>query len=265
MKIKFLNKPTKEFEKGIELLGITTTTTLDCDIIYTHMNSFCIPEAFPNLKFVVCPQTDISHLPEFDKIIFLDDKDFLAKNVWSTAEHTLSLLLQLSKIMNQEIRGKQICILGSRGRVGTQLRFLLNGFDCEILGIDKHNLHKMKYYFSIADIITIHINNTEDNSNFINGEKLGFIKNNKPLIINTSRSNVLNADDLLKSLKKEKVKGFALDVTESYTKKQKKEFNILVSENRGLITNHISGKSNESRVLTDMYCLEKLRKEIMEL
>lgn len=191
-------------------------------------------------------------------------------NSVSAAEHTLALLLAVSKNLvysNQcvlkdrfeaynyerfELQGKTIGIIGF-GSVGS-----LVGKYCKALGmkvlandidtIDKKIVSKHKkfkfvdinFLLNHSDIITIHIP-LENNKNFLSKEKLSKLKPSA-IIVNTSRGEVLDENFLIKLLKQKKIKFAALDVFKNEPRINK-EFCKLSNV---LLTNHIAGKTSES-------------------
>lgn len=188
-------------------------------------------------------------------------------NSVSAAEHTLALLLAVSKnlvysnqcVINNrfdiydydrfELQGKTIGIIGF-GSVGSLVGNYCKALGMKILAneIDKKTISKnkkfkfvdLKFLLAHSDIITIHIP-LENNKNFLSKEKLSMLKSST-VIVNTSRGEVLDEKFLIKLLKQKKIKFAALDVFKNEPRINR-EFCKLSNV---LLTNHIAGKTSES-------------------
>lgn len=266
MKIKIINALTEPMTeaaiKYIEDSKLLSFTGVDreTEVIYTHFNNVN-PLFYPKLKYILCPCTNVSHLASVSvPIINLDDKEFLRDFVWSTAEHTVYLMLSLIKRNNLQLKNSIIGFVGY-GRVASQVHRLLSGFNIFPYAYDKDsNIDNLYELFKVADIITVHIEANKETENLVNRECFDkCIK--QPLFINTSRGSVVVAQDLIRAYRQGKIKGFALDVMDNYTTT---EIEILESFRNGLITRHIGGKSMESRVNTDLFVLKALEDRILE-
>lgn len=259
--ISFLNEPTPEMKEAILETTIESHKepkktevlygTRYSEVVYTHMKPID-PGAYPFLKVVLCPQTDISHLdPEIQKkTIYLTDKEYLAKYVFATAEHTVSLILQIMRKNQAELRGKRLLLIGGSGRVATQVISLLMGFDVDIDLVDRDNIKTLPFFLKRADIVSIHINATEENRNFMDSSKMLLLKPGC-FLINTSRSMVVDTKALIQN----RSIYYATDVTENMSQKQYDELFGMNSKN--IATPHIAGKTKESRLATDMFIYKK--------
>jgi D-3-phosphoglycerate dehydrogenase len=128
--------------------------------------------------------------------------------------------------LREENRGMEICgktfgIIGY-GNMGKALAKKLSGLGCTILVYDKYKKNFQEPHFQevdlptlqqYADIVSIHINYTQENHYFVNDDFINaFAKN--IYLINTARGKVLSTEDLAKNLLNGKVKGAILDVLE---------------------------------------------------
>ena len=110
-----------------------------------------------------------------------------------------------------------------------------------------------------SDVITVHINYVKANHNIID---INFFKKCKKsaYLINTSRGEVINENDLIYSLKNKIIKGAALDVIHnehSFNKNSK--LLEYVNENSNLIiAPHIGGNTFESFKKTEMFIANKI-------
>ena len=193
-------------------------------------------------------------------------------NTNATAEHTLALLLSLSrkiskadstthkgkwekkKLKGNEIRGKKIGIIGF-GNVGKRFAEMCNALGLKIMIFSKtFDLIKEKYpgYLSCdlneilneADIISFHCKPNSDGSSIINAKEINLMKNNV-LIINTARGNLVSEIDLFDAIKNKTIGGVALDVFAEEPAKN----NILFGLENVLLTPHIAASTVESQII----------------
>lgn len=190
-------------------------------------------------------------------------------NSISTAEHTIGLILNIFKQINysdylvrsnqfginnfqrNELNGKTIGIIGI-GKVGSKVAKLAKSFGMELLinDIDKKLKFKYKIYKFVninyllknSDIVTLHIPLNKDNKKFISKRKIDLIRETS-VLINTSRGGVIDEEYLIESLKRKKIKFAGLDVFNNEPAINKK-FSSLKNV---LMTNHIAGKTEESK------------------
>lgn len=207
---------------------------------------------------VFCPCTGVDHVIS-PKIIYLNDdfKKFHSKNVTSTAEHTISLILQLLKLNKMQIYRKNIAIVGY-GRIGKLVKKMLSGFDCFVKCFDKNEnwINQLKSF----DIITFHIPLEKNTEEIIDKNIIYKMKDNA-LIINTSRSRIMNEFDLIESLKNGKLLGYAHDFNPNQNTDSKKRIDLWKYSNinhKVIATNHIGGNCIEAREITDMFIAKKI-------
>ena len=198
-------------------------------------------------------------------------------NSQAVAEHTLAILLSLLNninIANQEIRNgrwnreknrgielydKSIAIIGF-GNTGSTLSKILTGFGVTILAYDKYLKDypfksSMQEIYNKADVVSLHIPLTKETYHLVDNKFIDRFK--KPIyLINTSRGKCVKTKDLVKSLKKGKIKGVGLDVLEyennSFeelsTDGLSEELLYLTTSNKSILTPHIAGWTNESNI-----------------
>jgi phosphoglycerate dehydrogenase-like enzyme len=282
MDILFLDEPTLPLRQLLEdnncgayKSGKENPLTVEC--IYTHMTKF-IPEDYPRLKYVLCPQTGVIHLGNMSNytLYYLDNKQWLYDNVWSTAEHTFSLMIRLMRGLNREVRGKTVGIIGF-GRVAQQLYTLLKGWDVKVIWYDTKEMYytqikdygKMKYpedVFLESDIVSIHLPENELTKKMINFKYFD-VCTRQPIILNTARASLINYINLINAFENGKIAGFGLDIDVDYVKKTTGQVwtmleNLSKVYKGAIITPHIAGKSIESRIITDKYVFNKLFEDL---
>ena len=189
-------------------------------------------------------------------------------NTVSAAEHTFGLILAIFKniIISDnlvrknkfsfydykrcELRGKKIGIIGF-GKVGSRVAKYARAFGMIIIANDidkkvreknrKYDFKNLDFLLKNAEIITVHIPLNPENINFISRSKMELI-NDKSIIINTSRGEVLDESSLINMLKNGKLYYAGLDVFKNEPNIDK---NLLGLKNV-LLTNHIAGKTEDS-------------------
>jgi len=270
----------------------------DVTHIYTRL-SLNLDENFliqyPNLKFIGCPTTSIDHIDkEFCErnnisLITIGKQKKLLKNITSTAELATWLLIELSRnpskyaknvlegkwnryeYTNHSLNGKTLGIIGL-GRVGKQVARVFSNLGMKIIFFDskKYILSKYKRVFSInqiaeqSDFITIHVNGTVENKNLINREFLKHLKQSGSYIVNTSRGLVVNQVDVVESLTKGNLVGYATDVLDgenTYDIKWLSTNPLWKELMRGgnlVVTPHIGGATIDSLLRVDNYVLKVL-------
>lgn len=211
------------------------------------------------------------------KVINADDSNNI-----SAAEHTMCLILGIFKNLvysdnlvrnnkfgnydykRNELYGKSIGIIGF-GKVGSYVGKLCKAFGMKIYANDidrKVEFKNPDFRFTginsilkKCDIISIHIPLNKDNENFISREKLELLKVGS-ILINTSRGNVIDEKFLYKILKERKIYFAGLDVMRNEPDVDKKFFRL---ENV-LLTNHIAGKTEESKVRISENIFKSIRR-----
>lgn len=163
----------------------------------------------------------------------------------AVAEHTVALMFALTTriiegdrfvrkgkykgwnpdlLIGTDIKGKTIGLIGT-GRIGTKVAQMLhNGFDVNIIYYDPVPNKEMEESFKAtqktvdeilkeADIISLHVPLKEDTFHLIDKEALAKMKKTA-FLINTSRGPVVDEKALVEALRKDIIKGAALDVFE---------------------------------------------------
>jgi D-3-phosphoglycerate dehydrogenase len=221
------------------------------------------------------------------KIFSLKGKKNFLKKISSTAEFTWGLILSLTRkipfahndfLKNQNISrynyignnlsGKNIGFLGF-GRNARIISAYAKTFKMKIFYNDLNkNINKKCIYlskkklFKKSDILVISISLNKDTTKIVNKELLSQSKNNL-ILINTSRAEIINQNDLIKSLNNKKIYGAALDFLSLKIEDKlssKKLIDYAKKNNNLIITPHLGGVTEESLRLTQQHVFEQLIK-----
>ena len=210
----------------------------------------------------------------------------------AVGEHALGMLLSILNNINSsnsevkkgiwnresnrgiELKNKTVGLIGY-GNTGKSFAKKLNGFDVNTIFYDIKKIEKdnyanpvsLNYLKDNSDIISLHISMTEESIGLINKN---FIEScAKPFwLINTSRGSCIIINDLVKGLKDGKVLGAGLDVIAFEKKSFEKltvnendqsNLNYLNSSNNVILTPHIAGWTQESKIGLVKIALEKIK------
>ncbi|MDC0593646.1 hydroxyacid dehydrogenase [Flavobacteriaceae bacterium] len=174
-----------------------------------------------------------------------------------------------------ELKNKTVGLIGY-GNTGKSFAKKLIGFDVNTIFYDIKKIEKdnyanpvsLNYLKDNSDIISLHVSMTEESIGLINKN---FIEScAKPFwLINTSRGSCIIINDLVKGLKDGKVLGVGLDVIafekNSFEKlivneNDQSNLNYLNSSNNVILTPHIAGWTQESKIGLVKIALEKIKK-----
>ena len=210
----------------------------------------------------------------------------------AVGEHALGMLLSILNNINSsnsevkkgiwnresnrgiELKNKTVGLIGY-GNTGKSFAKKLIGFDVNTIFYDIKKIEKdnyanpvsLNYLKDNSDIISLHISMTEESIGLINKN---FIEScAKPFwLINTSRGSCIIINDLVKGLKDGKVLGAGLDVIAFEKKSFEKltvnendqsNLNYLNSSNNVILTPHIAGWTQESKIGLVKIALEKIK------
>ena len=172
------------------------------------------------------------------------------------------------KEMGNLLFRKTLGIIGM-GVIGKTLVKLVKGFDFKILAFDllEDEYFAEKYdvtYCDLdtllvrSDIITIHLNLTNETNQLINAIQMNKMRSGS-ILINTSRGEMIDEDALYKALKEKRILGAGLDVfnNEPYS-------GPLTELDNVILTPHIGSYAKELRVQMEIETVENLIRGLNE-
>lgn len=202
----------------------------------------------------------------------------------SVAELTIGLLLSLvrhiskadqtmhcgewckSDYMGYILKGKKIGLIGF-GNIGQAVAKICDGMGMNIgiYDVDKTVIEKAKnfgyrVYPSVdelimdSQIISLHIPSTVQTENTMDKRRIGLM-NEKAILINTARGNLIDETALIKALKNKKIGGAAIDV---YREEPIKNMDLCSCEENLVLTPHIGSQTEETQTQASISIAEKI-------
>ncbi len=167
---------------------------------------------------------------------------------WTTSEHFCFWKTPLS-----EIAGKTFGIIGF-GKIGSHVANVALSFGMKVLVYTPNTRHfdgmgevefvSMDEVLTQADVISLHCPLTADTDKLVNKDFIAKMKKTAYLI-NTSRGQVIDEEDLAKALENGDISGFGADVLSTEPPMPN---NPLLGAKNCFITPHIAWASYESRI-----------------
>jgi D-3-phosphoglycerate dehydrogenase len=250
-----------------------------------------------NLRFVVVPTTGTSHLDRMVmhdrniQIISLRDPGSPIHSFTSTSEVFLWLLISMLRKANlaakevsagtwnrnnfigTNIAGKKIGIVGL-GRLGRQVANLCRALGMIVIGYDIDKESKFSENLTFADnleeliakaeIISIHVDDREENKNLINDTFL--LQCHGTLLVNTSRGFITDESAVVRALKNGNLCGYATDVlfdegaTGNWLHRNPIWQAMTSEELNVVITPHIGGATQENIYQSERFVIERFLK-----
>lgn len=195
-----------------------------------------------------------------------------AGNTTSTAEHTMSMIMALSRNIPQavasvkqskwerskftgvELYGKTLGIIGL-GRIGSTVAKMAQGFGMKIIGFDPYlpaeiagkngiEVVDLQTIYKTADYITVHIPKTDETTNMIGEKEIALMKKTVRLI-NCARGGIIDEKALVVALKEKRIAGAAIDV---YDVEPPDFTNELFKLDNCVTTPHLGASTTEAQV-----------------
>jgi len=208
-------------------------------------------------------------------------------NTISTAEHTMSLILSLSrnipqayastkkgewkrsKFMGVELYNKLLGIVGL-GRIGSEVARRAISFGMKILAFDPFlsrevaeamgiELVEIKELLQKSDYITVHTPLTEETKHMISTQEFAIMKKGVR-IINCARGGIVDEAALVTAIQEGKVAGAAIDVFEKEPIPPESE---LLKLDNVIITPHLGASTEEAQVNVAIEVAEIVRDALL--
>jgi len=191
-------------------------------------------------------------------------------NTISTAEHTFSMMMALSrtipqadlsmkkgewerkKFMGVELYGKTLGIVGL-GRIGTEVAKRAIAFGMTVVAYDPYlSTEKakalgienvdLKALFARSDYITVHTPLTDETRHMISDKEFAIMKKGVR-VMNCARGGIIDEESLVRAIESGKVAGAAFDVYENEPPKGSK----LIGLDKVVLTPHLGASTEEAQ------------------
>ena len=167
-------------------------------------------------------------------------------------------------LMGTQLSGKYLGIVGV-GNIGRHIGRMAKALHMNLIGYDPYPINKeyisetgmivtdLNTLLESADYITCHVPSTPETKHMLNSERLGRMKTSA-FLVNTSRGEIINENDLYEALKNGKLAGAALDVFEVEPPTNK----LLLGLANVVCTPHIGAQTKEGQQLASTVIAEKI-------
>ncbi len=271
---------------------------IETEIIFTNPNKSKVYlgknviDSLPRLKVIATASTGTVHI---DKdycnkknisVISITKEIPVLEKISSTAEHAFLLTMagcrniiqacnsvtngawDYERFVGRQINQLKVGVIGF-GRLGKMYAQYAHSFGAEVYVSDPYqedaidtslfNFTDEYYIFTNCDVVALHIHATEENKKFISQKLLNIAKPNL-LLVNTSRGEIVDNDDLLEFLKTNHNAKYYTDVLHEEYKGLKNDL-LYKSEMYGtqiVITPHIGGMSIDAQLIAYNHCFKLL-------
>jgi D-3-phosphoglycerate dehydrogenase len=169
-----------------------------------------------------------------------------------------------------EVRGKILGIIGY-GNIGSQLSVLAEALGMKVCFYDINdklalgNARKfdtLKEVLSVSDVISLHVDGRNENTDLIHEENIRWLKNGA-ILINNARGHVVNMNALKNALDDKRIVGAALDVFNYEPVNNDEPFHHpLINHHQVILTPHIGGSTAQAQEHIGGFVTHKLKNYI---
>ncbi|MCK9604775.1 MAG: phosphoglycerate dehydrogenase [Candidatus Omnitrophica bacterium] len=268
----------KEKVKDYEALVVRSATKVTRDVIDAALKLKVIGRAGVGLDNV-----DLEAATQKGIIVM----NTPAGNTISTAEHTMSMIMALSrnipqanastkkgewkrsKFMGVELYGKALGIAGF-GRIGKEVAKRALSFGMKVLAYDPFlsrevaeelgvEMAELKELLAKSDYITVHTPLTEETKHMISTEEFALMKKGVR-VVNCARGGIIDEAALVEAIKEGRVAAAALDVFEKEPLSADSE---LLKLDNVIITPHLGASTEEAQVNVAIEVAEIVRDALL--
>ena len=257
-------KELSEKIKDISILGIRSKTIITKKVLQSanrllSIGAYCIGTNLINLKEcqkkgVIVFNAPYSNTRSVVEIV-IAQIIILMRNIIIKSNQMHKGIWKKDSINSYEIRNKTLGIIGY-GNIGSQLSVIAESLGLKVIYydiLDKLSIGNAKRYDSMkkllkeCDILSIHVDGREENTNLIGDKEINLMKKGA-ILINYSRGNIVNINSLKGNLKNNKLLGAAIDVFPKEPLSNKEKFKSeLIGLNNIILSPHIGGNTKEAQ------------------
>ncbi len=210
-----------------------------------------------------------------------------AGNTTSTAEHTMSLILALSRNIAQaaasmkagkwdrskfsgvELYAKTLGIIGL-GRIGATVAGFAKAFGMKVFAFDPFLSKEVAAKMGIeivefdklireSDYITVHIPKTAETTDIISDKEFAIMKKNVR-VLNCARGGIINEKALIKALEEKRIAGVALDVFDVEPSPADSPF---LKFDNCIMTPHLGASTSEAQINVAIEIAETVKNALL--
>ena len=242
-----------------------------------------------SVKLINTASTGLNHINRNDckklgiKILSLTKDIKLIRKLPSTSELSFGLMINLQRnifqsfksvknkkwdytpFIGQELSSLTIGIIGF-GRLGNFMAKYAKAFGMKVFYYDPFKNSKnytktnLKRLVQISDVISIHAHVNDKTTHMINKKILRLAKK-RPIIINTSRGELVDEKDIIWGLKNKKISGYGADVIEKeFFDIEKSPIIKNIYKYNIIVTPHIGGMTYQGQERAYNYAINKIKK-----
>jgi len=250
--------------KNINVLGIRSKTQVTAKVL-GHANrlmtigAFCIGTNQIDLKTATKKGIAVFNAPFSNTRSVVElaiaEMIMLMRNITDKSAKMHQGEWDKSASGSYEVRGKKLGLVGY-GNIGSQLSVIAESLGMNVLYYDIEEklalgnatkCRSLKELLEKADVVSLHVDGRESNTNLISHREFGWMKPGA-IFINLSRGHVVDILALRENIQNKKVAGCAVDVFPYEPVSNQEQLN---SELRGLantiLTPHIGGSTSEAQ------------------
>ena len=250
--------------KDISILGIRSKTVITKKVLQSankllSIGAYCIGTNQITLKEcqkkgVIVFNAPYSNTRSVVEIV-IAQIIILMRNIIKKSNQMHKGIWKKDSINSYEIRNKILGIIGY-GNIGSQLSVVAESLGLKVIYydiLDKLSIGNAKRYNSMkkllkeCDILSIHVDGREENTNLIGDKEINLMKKGA-ILINYSRGKIVNINSLKRNLKNNKLHGAAIDVFPEEPLNNKEKFKSeLIGLNNVILSPHIGGSTKEAQ------------------
>lgn len=261
-----LNSETAPLAQGFDVVCVFVNDKVDKDTL-DKLNEYGVKlvalrcAGFNNVDFDNLQNIRVVRVPQYSPYAVAEHATALLLNInrkiYKSYQRVKKYNFALDGLLGFDLHGKTIGVVGT-GKIGKVFIEIMKGFGTNIIAYDLFKDEKAAEnlgfeYVSFeelcekSDIISLHCPLTPETQYIINEKSLSKMKDGV-IIINCSRGNLINTDDLIDALSSGKIGGVGLDVYEneedfflkdmSGSYSRDKNLSLLISMPNVLITSH---------------------------
>lgn len=272
-------KELRENIPGISILGIRSKTKITHEVLekadrLLSIGAYCIGTNQIDLSScskqgIVAFNAPYSNTRSVVELV-IGEIIILYRNIFDKSSNLHQGKWDKSADNSYEVRGKKLGIVGY-GNIGSQLSVLAESLGMEVYFYDiaeklalgnAKKCRSLKELLKIVDVVTLHIDGRENNTNLIGEREFQWMKDGV-IFLNLSRGFVVDIAALAKYIKSGKIKGATIDVFPTEPKNNKEPFTSLLQRLPNVIlTPHIGGSTLEAQENIGNFVSDRLIKFI---